>query len=476
LRAGLDADPVIVSATEVSREQANSFKKHRDAEDPQENLTWAARFGQKALRASPEALALLDVERDFELGDEERILWRLLKLPRKYVDLECTALLSIAKCRAFFRGLVAADVVDIVEVAQAKALLPTEVTRLKAEIAGKELPRLSGRPLKARVYRPDIDTPRSDPSPSPAPAHAEAPPPPRPSPAPVPPAPASAARATPPASPPAPRVTAAPAPAAAMGAEEQALKDEIERAFVAMPKQNHYEFMGVARGAADAAVRTAYLRLAREYHPDRVAGGAFAADASIRTKVDGLFKRLGEAHEALATAETRGAYDRLLDALGPGGVASASGKKQRRPFEANNAFKMAETYFKKKDMKQAEAHYRQAVTFDGEDPKILTALAWCIWQNPDHVESERTAEAKKRLTDIVTTHRFADAAYKLGLMLRRANDEAAAQRQFAVALKLDPAHVESSREVRLSDSRLKKAQEEKKDAGGGFLGKLGIKK
>jgi hypothetical protein len=132
------------SATPVSREQANAFKKHRDAEDPTGNLTWAARLGQKALRAGAEALARIDVEREFELDDAERILWRLMKLPRKYLDLEHTGVLPLDKCRAFLRGLVAADVVDIVDGSEAKALLPAEVKRLRAELAGKEIARPTG--------------------------------------------------------------------------------------------------------------------------------------------------------------------------------------------------------------------------------------------------------------------------------------------------------------------------------------------
>lgn len=439
----------------MSRDQANAFKKQRDADDPQGDLTWVARLGHKALRAAPEALARLDVESEFELGEAERVLWRLLKLPRKYVDLEYTGVLPIELCRAFFRGLVAADVVDIVDANEAKALLPAEVKRLKAEVAGKEVSR-STQPLKARVYRPDIDgntapPALSEPMPSspprtqtPAPSHTSMP--------------------------------RTPAPHAEMDGEQRMLKDEIERAFLAMARQNHFEFMGLVRGANDGDVRAAYMRLAREYHPDRVASGAFAADPSIRVKVDALFKRLGDAHEMLTTAESRGTYERTLDALGAGGGAPAApGKKQRRPLEANNAFKMAETYFKRREMKQAEAHYRQASTFDGEDPKILTGLAWCIYQNTDQDEAARTADARKRLTEIVGTYKFGDAAYKLGLMLRKANDEAAAQRQFALAHKFDPAHVEASREMRLADSRQQKAKDDKASANS-LLGRLGLKK
>lgn len=411
-------------------EQANAFKKHRDADDAQGNLTWAARLGTKALRASPEALARLDVEREFELGEEERVLWRLVKLPRKYMDLEHCGLLPADKMRGVLRGLVAADVVDIVDASDAKALIPAEIRRIKAEVQGKEVQR-SSQPLKARVYRPNIDGAPPEPPPSAA-------------------APEPAVMASPPRTDPG----RAPAPVATRAATDadRALKAEADRAHAAMAKQNHYEFLGLARGADDAAVRAAYVKLAREFHPDRVAG---LGDADLQIKVDALFKRLGDAQQAVATADARAQYDRTLDALGGSG-ATADGKRQRRPLEAQNASKIADVYFKKKEYKNAEAHFRQAANFDPEDPKILTALAWCIWINPDHDEAARMAEAKKRLTEVVSKHRFGDAAYKLGLVLRKAGDESAAQRSFAQAARMDPEHHDAEREVRLHEQRAQK--------------------
>ncbi len=427
----------------MSNEQANAFKKHRDADDAQGNLTWAARLQSKAVRASPEALARIDVEREFELGEDERVLSRLVKLPRKYMDIEHSGVLAVDKLRGVLRGLVAADVVDIVEVAEAKALIPAELRRLRAEVQGKELQR-SSQPLKGRVFRPDID---GKPAESPPVATAA-------------PVIEDARRA-----PAAPRAAPQPVQLRPLTDDDRALKAEVERAHAAMAKQNHYEFLGLARGADDAAVRAAYVRLARDFHPDRVAG---LGDEELHSRIDELFKHLGDAQQALANAEARAHYDRALDAMG-GASTTADGQRQRRPLEAQNALKIADVYFKKKELKSAEAHYRQAANFDPEDPKILTALAYCIWVNPDHEEAVRTAEARKRLQEVVNKHRFADAAYKLGLLLRKSNDEGAAQRSFAQAHRLDPQHHDAEREVRLHEQRAQKASGKGSD---GLLGRF----
>jgi tetratricopeptide (TPR) repeat protein len=467
----------------MSREQANTFRKHRDSNDPQGNLAWAARVQQKALRQNADAAQRMDVESDFELGDAEKVMWRLMKLARRYMDLEHCGVIDVEKMRAFMRGLVSSDVVDIVEVDQAKALLPAELKRVKAEVEGRAVER-PRQPLKGRVYRPDLDAP------APAAAAPDPAPPPEPdkpvsSPKIVAPSSpgsshssspsrsgVSSPRITAPASVSSPRITApARSNPGAMTSDEIEYKRDIERAHAAALKQNHYEFIGVMRPTDDPAVRAAYVRLAREYHPDRVASGPLSEDTAFRDKVDTLFKRLGEAQNALATSETRASYDRTLDALGEAGQIH-DGKKTRRPIEAKSAFTMAETYFKKREYKQAEAHYRQAANFDSEDPRILTALAWCIFNNPDHEERVRVAEAKKRLLECINVHRHGDAAYRMGLILRKAGDEVAAQRQFATAHRLDPQHVEANREVRLAEMRREKA-DDKKD---GLLGKLGLKK
>lgn len=427
-------------------EQANAFKKHRDAQDAQGNLTWAARLQNKAVKASPEALARIDVERDFELAEEERVLWRLVKLPRKYMDLEHCGLMAVEQLRGTLRGLVAADVVDIVEVTDAKALIPAELRRIKAEVQGKEVQR-SSQPLKARVYRPDISGKPPEPPPEAvaAPAAAE---------------PVTHREE-------APRAAPAAAASRAFTDEDRALKAEIERVHAAMDRQNHYEFLGLQRGVDDAAVRVAYVKLAREFHPDRIAG---LGNQELHVKIDEVFKRLGDAQQAVANVEARAQYDRTLDALG-GAATTADGKRLRRPLEAQNALKIADVYFKKKELKSAEAHYRQAANFDPEDPKVLTALAYCIWLNPDHDEQVRTTEAKKRLQEVVNKHRFADASYKLGLLLRKANDESAAQRAFAQAYRWDHEHHDAEREVRLHEQRAHKVAK----GGDGLLGRF-IKK
>ena len=83
-----------------------------------------------------------------------------------------------------------------------------------------------------------------------------------------------------------------------------------------MSKRDYYQVLGVARNAAEDAIRKAYRRLAMKYHPDRNPDDAEAEER---------FKEAKEAYEVLSDAQKRAAYDQFghagLDAArgaGPG--------------------------------------------------------------------------------------------------------------------------------------------------------------
>lgn len=70
----------------------------------------------------------------------------------------------------------------------------------------------------------------------------------------------------------------------------------------AMPQEDYYEILGVARDASPEEIRKAYLKLAHKYHPDRT-GGDKAAEEKL--------KEINEAYDTLKNAEKRAQYDRF---------------------------------------------------------------------------------------------------------------------------------------------------------------------
>ena len=421
----------------MSREQANTYQKFRTADDRQGNLGWAARMTRQGMKIAPEAS--LEIPAEFSFSDKEALLWGLMKIPRRYNDLDNSGLLTAEDVRAFLRGLVSADVVDIVSQDECKALLPLEVKRALG-VAAKSTP--SGG-LKARVYRPDIGlkSPAKTPAPEAAPERT-----------------LSRAFSVPPNSSPV---------NVGLTRDEKQRKADIESEYESLASIYHYKFIGVARDADAATIKSAYVKRARELHPDNLSGSDLQKDEALIEKADKLYKRLQEANSILSVPEKRAKYDHALD----DGQGPSTGGKIRRPEEANLAYKKADVFFKKKDFQTAERHFRIATELDAEDPKYALALAWCIYLNERQPQERRVADAKARLHTLFDKHSSAEAAYKLGLMSAAIQDEKHAAMWFDRCLRLDPKHAEALQQKRVRDMRSRKSKEES-DAQNGLLGRF----
>ena len=62
---------------------------------------------------------------------------------------------------------------------------------------------------------------------------------------------------------------------------------------------DHYETLGVERGASIDEIKKAYRKLAMKYHPDRQGGDPEK------------FKAINQAHETLSDPEKRARYDQF---------------------------------------------------------------------------------------------------------------------------------------------------------------------
>lgn len=71
-----------------------------------------------------------------------------------------------------------------------------------------------------------------------------------------------------------------------------------------MAKKDHYQKLGINRGASEKEIKQAYRKLARKHHPD-VNPGDKAAEAK--------FKEINEAYEVLSDSEKRRKYDQFGD-------------------------------------------------------------------------------------------------------------------------------------------------------------------
>ena len=73
--------------------------------------------------------------------------------------------------------------------------------------------------------------------------------------------------------------------------------------------KNHYETLGVQKGATQDEIKSAYRKLARQYHPD-----LHPNDEECAKK----FKEINEANEILSDPDKRKQYDFELENPGAG--------------------------------------------------------------------------------------------------------------------------------------------------------------
>ncbi len=448
---------------------AQTFKKFYSTQDGPGDQIFAGRLRDSAvmLRNGDRIDTVLPWA---EMAEEHRAFVLLMRLPRRFKDMEHHAGVPAEKALAILRGLHAAEVLDTKDLEQARALIPVEVRKALAEVKGTQV---VSKKLSAQIYRPSVDgasagsghpTDVSATSTAAPPPPAAASPPPSPPPAPV-------ATVPPPAREPA--RTAPPPRAPTISSSRQKAMDNLEFKQIQQDVEdahkklvaglNHFEVLGLQRDARDEHVKAAYLSLVKKWHPDRLSGFKDAALEDVRAKMAKLFGAVGDANQVLSDAVSRKGYlEDLTKRESAGAVSAAATAKPVRAEEAKLHAAKGRVFLQKKDFPAAEAEYKRAHDYDGGLPEYKTEWAWAIALNPARPDKERREKALTMLQEVTQTSRHAEAHYKMGLILRMMGDAVRADAAFKKANQMDKTHEEAAREVRLMDSRAKTAKEDTK--------------
>jgi curved DNA-binding protein CbpA len=298
-------------------------------------------------------------------------------------------------------------------------------------------------PVPAPAARP---TPAPAARPTPVPAAAAAP------------APAPAPRATP-TPPPAnvQRNQAAPLPKT-IKENPEALKETqalIAHKLPLLGAADHFELLGVERGASADAVRKQFFSLARKLHPDRLASLGLADD---KRDAQRLFAEINSAFAVLNDPKQRESYLAMLDRGGEDAIAEEEARGNElamAAMRAEEAFKRGETALKREQLQLALNELTEAVRLAPTEVEYQALLAWAKFA----LAPDKNAVAAQTRRDL---QRAADAAaravaprFYLGRVERVLGKDREALQWFQEVLKLKPSHPEAGTEARLLEQRLK---------------------
>ncbi len=242
-------------------------------------------------------------------------------------------------------------------------------------------------------------------------------------------------------------------------AAEQQLAAQIEARHAQLSRKDHFLTLGITPTATKDQIKSAFLNLAKTFHPDRLPPSL----PHLAQKMSGVFEGIRDAYDTL--------YDDAKRAAWVGGQQNQA-KPASPTQQAGDLFKMGEVHFKKRDYKQAEAHFARAHALD-KAANSLAAQAWAVFMDPTR-KAEGPAARQLMQRALAIDPNSDRAHYQLGVIARVEGDMDRAEKHFREAVRVNSRHLEANQELRLIEMRKKKAADPRKGGGGssgsGFFG------
>ncbi|PID38885.1 MAG: hypothetical protein CSA62_00035 [Planctomycetota bacterium] len=280
-------------------------------------------------------------------------------------------------------------------------------------------------------------------------------------------APSAAARFVPP--PPHPTGTpgvSAPQPVATPPAQSPSKRHEAEehRKLILETLQrteeaDFFAILGVDKTANINSVREAYFTLAKQFHPDKIAGLGLQ---DMSDEADELFRRINEAHTTLSDDEKRKEY---VERLERGTTDEEEQAKVREALEAEFAFQKGTVFFRKKSYREALVEFKRAFKLAPNEGEHLAWVAWTVFCDPRSKKSkELLPKLKQQLLEAINiSPNSAASHYFLGEVYLSMDEEKRATTCFSKALKINPNHVESARQLRIIQMRRDRVEKKEGD-------------
>jgi tetratricopeptide (TPR) repeat protein len=214
---------------------------------------------------------------------------------------------------------------------------------------------------------------------------------------------------------------------------------EVERLFQEFQFKNHWEVLGIERGAGSGEIKQAFFQGAKRFHPDRFRR---VTDPDFQEKLSYVFRRVNEAHETL-TSKERAGYEALADKESAyeesrrkavPGSGSASGRPAADAAAAKSLFQKAQQSFDSSDFWNAIQLCQKAADLAPDRAEIYHLLGLALSRNPMW---RQDAEKNLRIATNLDPWK-ADYFVALGTLYREVGLHLRARKAFEQAKVVDP--------------------------------------
>ena len=242
-------------------------------------------------------------------------------------------------------------------------------------------------------------------------------------------------------------------------AQDEEARSRISAKLTEVAGKNHWETLGVKRGADPGSVKKSFYALSREFHPDSFAGVSLG---SVTPKLELLFQQIQGAYATLSDDAKRGEYEAKIN-IEAGGGSSDIGAL----FQAESDFQKVKFLYDRGDLAGGQKIIDRVVKIMANNEEAQGYKLFLDWWSTKSVDS-----ADSVVRELLVLYKRAPAAVALGDFMgwiyMEIGNLNSAKTAFRKVIEIQPKHVGANRGM----TQLHRKVDEAAKGGGSALGRF----
>ncbi|MFK8137748.1 MAG: response regulator [Bdellovibrionales bacterium] len=211
--------------------------------------------------------------------------------------------------------------------------------------------------------------------------------------------------------------------------------DRVSKILEAAATQDHFQVLGVPRGAKIDEVKKSYKDLTKAFHPDKLSANA---SEELKEKTNDLFSIISKAHEALENPESAAMYLKELE----------QGQAKMR-LQQEALLDDAKDTLRQQNFKKANEMLEEAFVLCPPSSDLRLHLLWSRLKTVGKEDEEKLGVIGNELNKIPPEERHNAMYYFIkGLFMARLGEVKNAKSNIAHAVSIAPEFVDAKRELK----------------------------